>query len=160
MAQLHPVRGVPFGIQMKTNKHTKNEFLLPRLVLNVTGSLLAAHTGSHSITTEWTTRNKIYFCMAESHVQKCCKVAYGRRNRTRTMFFFFSFLSPYFFFSKEHRSLPHFTSSNPFTHAGCCQATQLVTAWIILHEGLGQTIKLEIQFCATSNVRQDPSDAG
>lgn len=52
-----------------------------------------------------------------------------------------------------------FTSSLPFTHPGRWHATQLVTAWIRHGEGLGQRIRLEIQFCATSNSRKDPSDA-
>lgn len=104
-------------------------------------------------------------CVAEFLLQKCCP-QFGKlwtvgKNKTRkkialVLFLFLSF----FFLLKEHRSQPHFTCRNPFTHSGCCQATQLVTAWITLHEGLGQTIRLEIQFCATSNVRRDPSDAG
>jgi len=35
------------------------------------------------------------------------------------------------------RSQTHFTNIHPFTHSDCWHATQLVTAWITLHEGPG-----------------------
>lgn len=60
---------------------------------------------------------------------------------------------------KKNRSQTHITSNHPFTLSGCWHVTQLVTAWITLHEALGERITVEIQFCATSNVRIDPSDS-
>lgn len=58
-----------------------------------------------------------------------------------------------------HRSQTVFTSRLPFRHPGRWHASQLVTAWLTHGEGLGQRIMPEIQFCATSNVREDLSDA-
>lgn len=67
--------------------------------------------------------------------------------------------SPAFGKKKKNRSQTHITSNHPFTLSGCWHVTQLVTAWITLHEALGERITVEIQFCATSNVRIDPSDS-
>lgn len=115
----------------------KNDFLLPRLVLNVTDSLMAAHAGSHSI-----------IAREGGHQQRIgCQ-------RNKIIF-------KLFVLKEKSTGHGHISPAAIHLHpSGCCHATQLVTAWITLHEGLGQTITLEIQFCATSNVREDPSDAG
>lgn len=143
----------------------KIDFLFLRLVLNVTGSLMAAHAGSHSITRDdidrewnvflyWWIPHSQDLCVCASVLFLLCLVESQtiRQKQKRD-------LKKKKAKKKKHRSQAHFTSSHPFPHSGCWHATQLVTAWITLHEGLGQRITLEIQFCATSNVGKDPSDA-
>lgn len=83
---------------MKTNKHTHKKRISAAYI---SSKCHRQHVGrSCRLTFNNNTRNKTYFCMAESPVQKCCKLAHCLRNIFKMIFLFFSFLSLFFFLKR------------------------------------------------------------
>ena len=96
-------------------------------------SRTTAHAGSHSIGDDerwhwqriflyWRIPHSVFVCVCVCPFPLCLMNSQAIRPKKKK--------------EKQLRSQTHFTSSHPFTRSGCWHATQLVTAWITLHEGL------------------------